>query len=129
HVYRVCGEGGWTEVDVTPAAGIVPGSGLGVLSDDTRSRFAAPVAVSDLDESLRTRIFGGPLVIVSKTNDETTIHRKARMDYIVVKRVDASGEVVGELRLIGLFTSKAYAESARQIPLLRTHLMCNIAGC
>ena len=44
------------------------------------------------------------------------------MDYIGVKRVDAEGEVVGELRLIGLFTSKAYAESARQIPLVRRKL-------
>jgi glutamate dehydrogenase len=111
-----------TELDGQPAASIVPGSGLGVLSDESRSRFAAPVPVSDLDESLRARILGGPLVLVSKTNAETTIHRKARMDYIGVKRVDAEGEIVGELRLIGLFTSKAYAESARQIPLVRRKL-------
>jgi glutamate dehydrogenase len=111
-----------TEVDGQPAAGIVPGSGLGVLSDEGRSRFAKPVPVAELDESMRARIFGGPLVIVSKTNAETTIHRNARMDYIGVKRVDASGEIVGELRLLGLFTSKAYAESARQIPLVRRKL-------
>ena len=41
---------------------------------------------------MRGRIFGGPLVVVSKTNAETTIHRKARMDYIGVKRVDAGGD-------------------------------------
>ena len=111
-----------TEVDGQPAAGIVPGSGLGVLSDEGRSRFATPVPVAELDESMRGRVFGGPLVIVSKTNAETTIHRKARMDYIGVKRVDAVGAVVGELRLIGLFTSKAYNESARQIPLVRRKL-------
>jgi glutamate dehydrogenase len=111
-----------TEVDGEPAAGVVPGSGLGVLSDESSSRFAVPVAVSDLDESMRERIFGGPLAIVSKTNAETTIHRKARMDYIGVKRVDAAGAIVGELRLIGLFTSKAYSESARQIPLIRRKL-------
>ena len=111
-----------TEVDGQAAAGIVPGSGLGLLSDEARSRYAKPVPVAELDESMRERIFGGPLVIVSKTNAETTIHRKARMDYIGVKRVDAGGEVVGELRLIGLFTSKAYAESARQIPLVRRKL-------
>ena len=111
-----------TEVGGRPAAGIVPASGLGVLSDEARSRFAKPVPVAELDESMRERIFGGPLVIVSKTNAETTIHRKARMDYIGVKRVGAGGEVVGELRLIGLFTSKAYNESARQIPLVRRKL-------
>jgi glutamate dehydrogenase len=111
-----------TEVAGAPAAGIVPDSGLGLLSDVSRSRFVEPVPVAELDEAMRKRIFGGPLVIVSKTNAETTIHRKARMDYIGVKRVDDAGNIVGELRLIGLFTSKAYAESARQIPLIRRKL-------
>ena len=41
------------------------------------------------------------------------------MDYIGVKRVDAGGDVVGELRLIGLFTSKAYMEPASRVPILR----------
>jgi len=110
------------EVDGQPAASIVPGAGLGVLSQESRSRFATPVPVADLDESARSQIFESPLVVVSKTNAETTIHRKARMDYVAVKRIDADGEVVGELRLIGLFTSKAYSESARQIPLVRRKL-------
>ena len=101
---------------------VVPGSGLGVMSDEARSRFAKPVAVAALEPAVRGRIFGGPLVVVSKTNAETTIHRRARMDYIGVKRMDADGNLVGELRLIGLFTSKAYAESARQIPLVRRKL-------
>ena len=44
------------------------------------------------------------------------------MDYIGVKRVDAAGEIVGELRLLGLFTSKAYLEPASRIPLLHRKL-------
>ncbi|HEX5556640.1 MAG TPA: NAD-glutamate dehydrogenase [Gaiellales bacterium] len=101
---------------------VVPGSGLGVMSDDSQSRFARPVAVSELEQSVRDRVFSGPLLTVAKTNRETAIHRRARMDYIGVKRFDGSGAVVGELRMIGLFTSKAYAESARQIPLIRRKL-------
>ncbi len=101
---------------------VVPGSGLGVMSDDARSRFAHPTPVSELEPAVRGRIFGGPLVVVSKTNAETAIHRRARMDYIGVKRLDADGNLAGELRMIGLFTSKAYAESARQIPLVRRKL-------
>jgi glutamate dehydrogenase len=114
--YEISGTGD----DATIA--VVPGSGLGITSDDARSRFAKPVAVSALDPAVRGRIFGGPLVLVAKTTTETTIHRHARMDYIGVKKVDAAGNVVGELRMIGLFTSKAYAESARQIPLVRRKL-------
>ena len=44
------------------------------------------------------------------------------MDYIGVKRVDAAGEIVGELRLLGLFTSKAFLEPASRIPLLHRKL-------
>jgi glutamate dehydrogenase len=101
---------------------VVPGSGLGIMSDDARSRFVEPVRVSELEQSVRDRLFSGPLLTVAKTNRETAIHRRARMDYIGVKRFDESGAVVGELRMIGLFTSKAYAESARQIPLIRRKL-------
>jgi glutamate dehydrogenase len=41
------------------------------------------------------------------------------MDYIGVKRFDASGAVIGEFRIVGLFTSTAYTRAARSIPYLR----------
>src|SRR5919204_3029075 len=110
------------DMDGDQVASIIPVTGLGISSDARRSSFAKPIPVSTLDKALRDRIFGGALVMISKTNAETTIHRHARMDYVGVKRVDDQGQVVGELRLIGLFTSKAYAESARQIPLVRRKL-------
>jgi glutamate dehydrogenase len=114
--YRVEGEGD------DAVASVAPGSGLGILADDGRSAFGTPQRVADLAPPLRARITSGPLVLVSKTNSETRIHRRARMDYVGVKRVDGEGRITGELRLIGLFTSKAYGESARQIPLIRGKL-------
>jgi glutamate dehydrogenase len=114
--YRIEGTGD----DATVA--VVPGTGLGVMADDRRSRFAEPVPLASLDQPVRDRFFGGPLLVVSKTNTETAIHRRARMDCIAVKRIDDAGKVVGELRMIGLFTSKAYAESAHHIPLVRRKL-------
>ena len=114
--YRIEGTG----EDATVA--VVPGTGLGVMADDERSRFAKPVPLASLDQAVRDRFFGGPLLVVSKTNRETAIHRRARMDSIAVKRIDDAGKVVGELRMIGLFTSKAYAESAHHIPLVRRKL-------
>jgi glutamate dehydrogenase len=114
--YRLEGTG----EDATVA--IVAGSGLGVMADDARSRFAKPVPLASLEPAVRDRFLGGPLLVVSKTSRETTIHRLARMDSVAVRRVDEGGKVVGELRMIGLFTSKAYAESAHHIPLVRRKL-------
>jgi glutamate dehydrogenase len=98
------------------------GSGLGVLRDESRSTFATPVRLEDIDEGQREIIEQGPILIISKTNAESTVHRKARMDYIGVKKLDSDGRVAGEHRFIGLFTSKAYAEDAENIPILRLKL-------
>jgi glutamate dehydrogenase len=101
---------------------VAPGSGRGVLRDESESTFATPVPLSAIGESQRALIEQGPILIISKTNAESTVHRRARMDYIGVKKLDAEGRVAGEHRFIGLFTSRAYAEDAEKIPILRQKL-------
>ena len=101
---------------------VVPDSGLGIMSDPARSSYATGVPLSAMTPALRERMLGGPLVVISKTNRETTIHRAARMDYIGVRRVAADGSMIGELRMVGLFTSKIVNESARLIPIVRRKL-------
>ncbi len=98
-----------------------PGSGLGILSKPGSS-YERPVVLSSLPTSLRSRIEGGDLLIYSKTNRASTVHRRARMDYIGVRRVSRDGRIVGEARLVGLFTSKAYMEPASRTPLLHRKL-------
>ncbi len=44
------------------------------------------------------------------------------MDYVGVRRVAPDGAIVGESRLLGLFTTKAYAEPASETPLLHRKL-------
>jgi glutamate dehydrogenase len=105
-----------------PAIVVEPGSGLGLLRNEGDSRFAAPVPISELDPGMRDLAIGGPVLIINKTNAESPVHRRARMDYVGVKKLDAKGKVVGEHRFIGLFTSKAYAEPAGTIPILRHKL-------
>ncbi len=99
-----------------------PGSGLGIMRDEASSH-ADGVALQSPDPSLRALAEGGPALVISKTNSEATIHRRARMDYVGVKKLDAQGNVVGEHRFIGLFTSRAYAEDAEEIPILRNKLI------
>ena len=104
------------------ALAIVPDSGLGILSKPGWSAYERPVPLSRIDPALRTRIEGGDLLIYSKTNRASTVHRRARMDYIGVRRVSPEGRIVGESRMVGLFTSKAYMEPAAKTPLLHRKL-------
>jgi glutamate dehydrogenase len=59
------------------------------------------------------------MLIITKANVRSRIHRRAHMDYIGVKHFDAAGTLVGEFRFVGLFTSTAYTRSTRSIPYLR----------
>jgi glutamate dehydrogenase len=97
---------------------LVPGTGLGVLREFTPQvvspSFAAlPPAARALARSPQ------PVVIVSKANTRSSIHRDGYTDYIGVKRYDAQGKVIGEHRFVGLFTSSAYSSRPTETPLLR----------
>jgi glutamate dehydrogenase len=108
--------------------GVIEGSGLGLLDDGAGSAFAAPVALADIDADLRERIVSGDLLIVSKSNRLSPVHRRSRMDYVGVRRVRPDGTSGGESRLLGMFTTKAYAEPASQTPVLREKLRAILAG-
>ncbi|MYG80424.1 MAG: NAD-glutamate dehydrogenase [Gemmatimonadetes bacterium] len=101
---------------------VEPGSGLGILQEDESSAYARPVPMSELPPEMQERALSGPLLIISKTNAESTVHRRARMDYIGIKKLRSDGTVVGEHRFLGLFTSAAYSEPAQDIPILRQKL-------
>jgi glutamate dehydrogenase len=101
---------------------IVPGSGLGLLHDPEDSAFADGVPLADLPPAVRERATTGDLLLVTKTNAISPVHRHERMDYIGVRHVSREGEIIGESRLLGLFTSKAFAERASDTPLLHRKL-------
>ena len=101
---------------------VVPGSGLGILADEASSAFARPQPLAELPDEVRERALEGDLLIVSKTNRLSTVHRRARMDYVGVRKIAPDGRITGEARMLGLFTTKAYAEPASQTPLLNRKL-------
>lgn len=104
-----------------------PESGLGILSDPSGSTFFEPRPLNSLPPELAARFEDGDVLIISKTNRLSTVHRRARMDYIGIRITGPGGESVGEARLLGLFTSKAYMERASRTPVLRRKLE-SIAG-
>lgn len=100
----------------------VIGRGLGILADDSGSRYAEPVALDSIAPSLRARLLGESLLVVSKTNRLSTVHRRAKMDDITVMRAGPDGKTEGALRLLGLFTRSAYLAAADEIPVLSRKL-------
>jgi glutamate dehydrogenase len=99
---------------------LIPGSGLGILADEEKSAFARPGGVNydELPSYVRRSALDGDLLLVDKSNAPAPVHRRERMDYIGVRRVDHEGRIIGMSRLLGLFTTKAYAEPASETPLL-----------
>jgi glutamate dehydrogenase len=96
----------------------VPGTGLGILRHDRQSSssFAA------LPPEVRARAKDPQRLILTKANSRSTVHRRAYLDYVAVKRLDAAGQVAGEFRFLGLYTHAAYSESITRIPVLRRKL-------
>jgi glutamate dehydrogenase len=109
---------GYREYDLVEEEGTLglrarPGSGLGILRVPPKAPFKAlrPKARALVDDP-------DPLVL-TKANARATVHRPSHLDYIGVKRYDRDGRVIGEARFLGLYTTAAYRESPREIPLLR----------
>ncbi|MFK0334151.1 NAD-glutamate dehydrogenase [Rhizobium sp. NPDC090275] len=96
------------------------GTGLGILSNpDVLVLRTGRDAVTTTPEILAF-LDGPEFLIVTKANVKSVVHRRAYMDYVGVKRFDENGNVTGELRIVGLFTSTAYTSLATDIPLLRS---------
>lgn len=96
---------------------IIPGTGLGVLRDESTGTISRRYA--ELPPQARKLALSKNILIIAKTNTPSTVHRNAYTDYIGVKRFNDEGELIGERRFIGLYTSTAYHSSPRHIPFLR----------
>jgi glutamate dehydrogenase len=93
-----------------------PRSGLGILRAHGRGERPS---VTALKGEIRERARERELLVLTKANSISTIHRSEYLDYVGVKTFDARGEVSGEHRFLGLWTSTAYHRSPRDIPVLR----------
>ncbi|MGO2330083.1 MAG: NAD-glutamate dehydrogenase [Pseudoalteromonas nigrifaciens] len=88
--------------------------------------------LSELPEAARQDARSSNLLILTKTNSLSRVHRPAYIDYVGVKRFDDKGNVIGEDRFIGLFSSNFYNYSAADVPVLKSKIdrimqMCDFA--
>src|SRR6266545_4143573 len=94
-------------------------SGLGILRSRDMTvlrRWNEPLVITP---QMRALLKQPTLLIVTKAAVRSRVHRRVYMDYVGVKRFDRDGKLVGEFRIVGLFTSTAYTRSIRSIPYLR----------
>ncbi|MCL2732936.1 MAG: NAD-glutamate dehydrogenase, partial [Actinomycetia bacterium] len=105
----------------------VPGTGLGILrsdpvhpgADSTHPGHPNSPSFSRLSPDSRAKAREHRLLILTKANSRSTVHRPSYLDYVGVKKFDAEGNVIGERRFLGLFSSVAYTESVRRVPVIR----------
>ncbi|MFI8963675.1 NAD-glutamate dehydrogenase [Streptomyces sp. NPDC053493] len=116
------------------ALSAVPGTGLGILRSDPHhsgeDNHAHPVSpsFSRLPADARAKAREHKLLILTKANSRATVHRPSYLDYIGVKKFDAAGNVIGERRFLGLFSSAAYTESVRRVPVVKRKVREVIEG-
>ncbi|HEX7081386.1 MAG TPA: NAD-glutamate dehydrogenase [Gammaproteobacteria bacterium] len=92
----------------------IPGTGLGILREGGR-----PLEPTRLTGPAREEARSTDPLVITKTNARSRVHRPVPMDYVSVKVFDTRGRPTAERRFLGLYTSSAYNELPRDIPLLR----------
>ena len=117
---------GYRDIDLMQEAGklksikVVPGSGLGILRDQEKRMFGG---LRDLgavqNPTLQMYVRQHHLLVVTKTNVPSRVHRQVPMDALFIRRFDTDGNIIGERLFVGLFTSQSYAQNPQEIPFLR----------
>ncbi len=59
------------------------------------------------------------LLVVTKANRRSSVHRPGYLDYVVIKEFDRRGRLTGEAQFLGLWTSNTYHADPRTVPLMR----------
>ncbi len=116
---------GYREYELTQKNGdevllIVKGSGLGILREHKDAEESSSFSV--LPTETRKRAREPKLLILTKGNSRSTVHLPTYIDYVGVKRFDDQGQVIGEHRVLGLYTSVAYRCDPYTIPVVRRKL-------
>ncbi|MGA8258936.1 MAG: NAD-glutamate dehydrogenase [Arenicellales bacterium] len=99
---------------------IVPKSGLGILRE--RDDQEVSLSFSELPPDLQRLAREPRILTLTKGIARSTVHRPGYLDYVGIKRFDEEGNVVGEFRFMGLYTSRVYACEPYEIPVIRRKL-------
>ncbi|MEZ0122122.1 MAG: NAD-glutamate dehydrogenase [Candidatus Reddybacter sp.] len=99
---------------------ITPETGLGVLRDEIAA--LPKCGFLPLSDEACSQVCSKQPIIISKATSRSTVHRPGFMDYIGIKQFDKNGNVVGEKRFLGLYSSSAYQSNPSRIPLINNKI-------
>lgn len=94
----------------------VPDRGLGILR---RPKGTPPPPPKPLPARVHEKALASELLIITKTNTHSTVHRPGPLDYIGLRRFDETGRVIGEDRILGLFNPLVFKCPPQDIPVVR----------
>lgn len=93
------------------------GSGLGTLRDENcHPHSLKPIILS---EQIAALALNQDPLVMTKSAYRSSVHRPVNFDYLGLKQFNESGQVIGEERFYGLYSSAAYTARIDEIPLLR----------
>ena len=95
----------------------LPNSALGLFSGQHGQPKAQ--AIEHISEKQQAVIHASYPLFFAKSGHLSSVHRAAYSDYVVVKKFDAQGNVVGGHRFMGLYKHNVYLDSATSIPIIR----------
>lgn len=98
----------------------VKDSGLGILRENREDSISQSFSI--LPPNVRSYARLPNLLTLTKGNAVATVHRSTHIDYVGVKKFGVTGEVTGEFRFLGLYTSGVYLNDPYEIPVVRKKL-------
>jgi len=99
---------------------VLPKRGLGSVRLD-----AAPAGdgtASVLEFLAESATLTSPLARIRKSSEDSVLHRRGKVDEIIVRTFDHTGQAVGGFVIHGMFTFKGLGEPGGGIPILRRKL-------
>lgn len=103
-----------------PHLKLVDDSGLGAFRVENNKKVKRDIILSPRLAELA--MDKNTILILTKSTAISTVHRPVHLDYLGIKRFDKKGNVIGEWRFFGLYSSAAYVARLQDIPLLRKKL-------
>jgi len=91
-----------------------PGTGLGILREGRAALRPEPRSLP-----IGRHARSDDLVVVTQSNLRSRVHRPGYLDYVGVKLFDKRGQLRGEARFLGQWTSTAYHADPAMVPLVR----------
>ena len=94
------------------------GEGYGILRDPDVFVLKGPEGLVPTSPEIEYFMEQPQVMLITKANIKSLVHRVVHMDYIGFKKYNKKGDVVSEIRFIGLFTAQSYNQRAETVPFL-----------